>query len=227
MILDALGIAKRAQIRFDELADEQRRTAPVEPAAPHGRAPLARGVLERRRRALRDAAARAAAAGAGREADGRVGRHEALPEAPRPHDPAGAARGRAARARRLGRRRRVLRADPAARGPRGRHRRDPHRRHARVRRSARPDPDPRAAAWPAPRSSRIGSRSSSTRPRCSRPPASRGPRRERDDERGRAALLHLLPGRRVLRDRHPDRARDQPAGPDHAGARRARARCAG
>ncbi len=34
MILDALGIAKRAQIRFDELADEQRRTAPIEPAAP-------------------------------------------------------------------------------------------------------------------------------------------------------------------------------------------------
>ena len=34
MILDALGIAKRAQIRFDDLAEEQRRMAPVEPAAP-------------------------------------------------------------------------------------------------------------------------------------------------------------------------------------------------
>src|SRR5262245_19832441 len=33
MILDALGIAKRAQIRFDEIADETRRTASVEPAA--------------------------------------------------------------------------------------------------------------------------------------------------------------------------------------------------
>jgi len=33
MILDALGIAKRAQIRFDEIADETRRSAPVEPSA--------------------------------------------------------------------------------------------------------------------------------------------------------------------------------------------------
>ena len=50
---------------------------------------------------------------------------------------------------------------------------------------AQPDPTRSTrAGWRGPRSSRIDSRSSSTRPRCSRPRASRGPRRERDGNAG-------------------------------------------
>ena len=75
MILDTIGIAKRAQIRFDEVADEQRAPrARRAGGAARRAAPLAGGLRERRRRALRGAAARAAAARARREAAGRVGR---------------------------------------------------------------------------------------------------------------------------------------------------------